>query len=180
MIPKKKSENFITLCILGPDAMHAGWSAMMRELNRKSKKHSETVRPNVDPQWRKQVTMTKSIQGAIKWKQKIDACASQGPVRVGLQESLLQCSWKATYYSLYFYLLIETVTGFAFNLKPWVTFRFQSFKGQIQRNGNHRLTKQWTVARIRLFRITSWSKHRKLSTERGNKTNSRNSRCKAA
>ena len=140
MIHKKKSANFITLCILGPDAMHAGWSAMMRELNRKSKqasKHSETVRPNVDPQWRKQVTMTKSIQGAIKWKQKIDACASQGPVRVGLQESLLQCSWKAKYYSIYFYLLIETVTGFAFNLKPWVTFRFQSFKGQIQRNGNH-------------------------------------------
>ena len=28
------------LCILGPDAMHAGWSAMMRELNRKSKKQA--------------------------------------------------------------------------------------------------------------------------------------------
>lgn len=152
MIHIKKSENFITLCILGPDAMHADWSAMMRELNRKSKKHSETVRPNVN-QWRKQVTVTTSIQGAIKWKQKIDACASQGPVWVGLQESLLQCSWKAKYCSIYFYLLIETVTGFAFNLKHWITFRFRSFKGQIQRNGNHRLTKKWTVAHIRLFRI---------------------------
>lgn len=73
MIHKKKSENFITLYILGPDAMHAGWSAMMRELNRKSKKHSETVRPNVDPQWRKQVTITKMYSGSNKMEAK-DRC----------------------------------------------------------------------------------------------------------
>ena len=88
----------------------------MRELNRKSKKHSERVRPNVDPQWEKASYNDKKYSGSNKMEAK-DRClcfpgsSSSGTPRISPPVLLKSDVLLHT-------LITETVTGFAFNLKP--------------------------------------------------------------
>ena len=184
----KKSEHFMTLCILGPDAMHAGWSAMMRELNRKSKKQAFWDGETLYWSTIKKASYDDKKHSGSKMEAK-DRClcfpgsSSSGTPRIsppvllksGVLLHILIIEIYRNCHSTF-----RDVLCSALNVKPRVTFRwFQSFKGQIQRNGNHTLTNKWTVAHIGWLSITSWRKHSKLSTERGN-INSRNSQCTAA